>query len=160
MVNEAKENLKLIQESVDEQSIKASGASGINQNFDDPIASASPQGFAIEETPINSSSSSSPKSILPENIPIDQASSSNSSQNFENIAKVDKLEEQLRLNLTLTAPQNAQHMVEDTNAHPTKNHGLENFLVSIPIAMNKYFVHILDQERIYLSFTHAYHATI
>jgi hypothetical protein len=130
MANESKDNLKLIQERVDEQSIIASGASGVNRYSNDPIASTFPQGFAIEEVPFNSSSSSSPKSILSENISIDQASSSNSSHNLENNAKVDALEEQPLLNLTLTATQNAQHVVNDTNAHPSKNHGFENLLVS------------------------------
>jgi hypothetical protein len=151
MVDEAKIVLKSIQESVDEQSIIASGVSGVSQNSDDPIASASSQELVIEEVPINSSSSSSPISILPEEIEIDRASSSNSSQNLENTAKTYTLDEQLPMNLTLTAPHNAQHMVEDTNAHPTN----ENVLVSIPIAMINYFVHILDQERcIFLSHMH------
>jgi hypothetical protein len=142
MVNEVKSNLTSLQESIDEQNIMASGASGVNQNSDDYIASASSQELVIEEVPINSSSSSSPKSILPEKIPIDQASSSNSSQNLENTIKTDTLDEQSLLDLTLSAFQNAQHIVEYTHAHPTKNHGFENLLVSIPIEMNKYCVHI------------------
>jgi hypothetical protein len=152
---EDKDNLKSIQESGDEQSIIASGAYGVNQNSNDPIASAAPQELVIEEVPINSSSSSSTKSVLAEKIPIDPAPSSNSSKNLENTAKIDTLHEQIPLNLTRNEPQNAQHMVEDTNAHATKNHGFENLLVSIPIAMNKYFVHILDEERcIFLSHIH------
>jgi hypothetical protein len=160
VVNEVKSNLKSIQESVGEQSIMASEASGVNQNSDDHIASASLQELVIEEVPINSSSSLSPKSELPENIPIDQAFSSNSIQNLENTAKTDTLDEQLLLNFTLAAPQNAQHIVEDTHAHPTNDHGFENLLVSIPVAMKIYFVHILDQERVYTYISHGYHATI
>jgi len=165
MVNEDKINLKSIQESVDEQSIIASEASGVNQNYDDPIESALSQELVIEDVPINSSSSSSPKSVLPEEIEIDQASSSNSSQNLEkNNAKTDTLDEQLQ-NLTLTAPQNAQQIVEDTHARPTKDHGFESLLVSIPIAMNKYFVHYIRTRKntsisLSLSLSHAYHATI
>jgi len=143
MVNEAKINLKSIQESLDEQSIIASGASGVNQNYDDPIESALSQELVIEDVPINSSSSSSPKSVLPEEIEIDQASLSNSSQNN---AKTDTLDEQL-LNLTLTAPQNAQQIVEDRHARPTKDDGFENLLVSIPIAINKYFVHYIRTRK-------------
>jgi hypothetical protein len=165
MVNEAKINLKSIQESLDEQSIIASGASGVNQNYDDPIESALSQELVIEDVPINSSSSSSPKSVLPEEIEIDQASLSNSSQNLEkNNAKTDTLDEQL-LNLTLTAPQNAQQIVEDRHARPTKDDGFENLLVSIPIAINKYFVHYIRTRKntslsLSLSLSHAYHATI
>jgi hypothetical protein len=133
VVNEVKSNLTSFQESIDEQNIMASGASGVNQNSDDHLVSASSQELVIEEVPINSSSSSSPKSILPEKIPIDQASSSNSSHNLENNAKANTLEEQPFLNLTLTATQNAQHVVNDTNAQPSKNHGFENLLVSFQL---------------------------
>lgn len=122
---EAKDNLKSIQESGDEQSIIASGASGVNQNSNYPIAS--PQELVIEEVPINPSSSSSPKSVLTEKIPMDQAS--NSSQNLENTVEANALDKQPPLNLTPYAPQNTQHMAEDTTAYPTKNHDFENFLV-------------------------------
>jgi hypothetical protein len=155
---EDKDNLKSIQESGDEQSVIASGASGVNRNSNDPSASAAPHELVIEEVPINSSSSSSSKSVLAEKIPIDQASSSNSSQNSENIEEANALDKQPPLTSTPTALQNAQHMAEATTAHPTKNIDFENFLVVFLLRLVNILVHkkekilcILDQERLSLS---------
>ncbi|KAB1210642.1 hypothetical protein CJ030_MR6G009082 [Morella rubra] len=110
------------QDNGDEQRSIASGASGVNQKSDDPSASVEQQELVSEEVPINSSSSS-PKSILAEKISIDQAPSSQSNKKLdiqilqshrEGIKRIISLDEQPPLNLTLTAPQDAQHMVEDS----------------------------------------------
>ncbi|KAK7844108.1 hypothetical protein CFP56_011577, partial [Quercus suber] len=141
---EANDNLDSIQEDKNEQIITESGTSGLNQNSDDPIASAAQQELVVEEVPIDSSSSSSPTSVLAGKIPTDQASSSTSDQqlhivilqsHLEDIANTYSWDEQPPLNITPAA----QPMVEDFTAPPSNNSGFENLMVSIPIAINDYF---------------------
>ncbi|XP_035541013.1 uncharacterized protein LOC108979207 isoform X1 [Juglans regia] len=135
-LNLAPENLKSIQENGDEQSVIASGASGIYHNSDDPNASVARKEWVIEEVTTNSSSSSSPNSILAENIQIGQASSY-PNQNIhmdilqsllEDITNTNSSDKQQTLNLTPTGPQNAKYAVEDSSTYPSNNRGSENLL--------------------------------
>nr|POE62119.1 hypothetical protein CFP56_40215 [Quercus suber] len=130
---EANDNLDSIQEDKNEQIITESGTSGLNQNSDDPIASAAQQELVVEEVPIDSSSSSSPTSVLAGKIPTDQASSSTSDQqlhivilqsHLEDIANTYSWDEQPPLNITPAA----QPMVEDFTAPPSNNSGFENLM--------------------------------
>ncbi|XP_030964028.1 uncharacterized protein LOC115985190 isoform X2 [Quercus lobata] len=130
---EANDNLDSIQENKNEQSITESGTSGLNQNSDDPIASAAQQELVVEEVPIDSSSSSSPTSVLAGKIPTDQASSSTSDQqlhivilqsHLEDIANTYSWDEQPPLNIT----PGAQPMVENFTAPPSTNSGFENLM--------------------------------
>ncbi|KAK9998834.1 hypothetical protein SO802_018437 [Lithocarpus litseifolius] len=130
---EANDNLDSIQENKNEQSITESGTSGLNQNSNDPIASAAQQELVVEEVPIDSSSSSSPTSVLAGKIPTDQASSSTSDQqlhivilqsHLEDIANTYSWDEQPPLNITPAA----QPMVENFTAPPSNNSGFENLM--------------------------------
>ena len=159
---EANDNLDSIQENKNEQSITESGTSGLNQNSDDPIASAAQQELVVEEVPIDSSSSSSPTSVLAGKIPTDQASSSTSDQqlhivilqsHLEDIANTYSWDEQPPLNITPAA----QPVVENFTAPPSNNSGFENLMVSIPIAINDYFcTHIISRKKIMIEANEAW----
>lgn len=159
---EANDNLDSIQEDKNEQSITESGTSGLNQNSDDPIASAAQQELVVEEVPIDSSSSSSPTSVLAGKIPTDQASSSTSDQqlhivilqsHLEDIANTYSWDEQPPLNITPAA----QPVVENFTAPPSNNSGFENLMVSIPIAINDYFcTHIISRKKIMIEANEAW----
>lgn len=159
---EANDNLDSIQEDENEQIITESGTSGLNQNSDDPIASAAQQELVVEEVPIDSSSSSSPTSVLAGKIPTDQASSSTSDQqlhivilqsHLEDIANTYSWDEQPPLNITPAA----QPMVENFTAPPSNNSGFENLMVSIPIAINDYFcTRIISRKKIMIEANEAW----